>query len=85
MVDRPTPLVKTLPKQPGAREARYAQLLAGEPQWTAPAREVRPEAATLEVRAENERLAALEERVGALESELAELRKHLEEFRRQFE
>ena len=84
--DRPAPLVKALPKQPGAREARYAHLLCGEPQWAAPAaREIRPEAATLEVRAENERLAALEQRVSELAGEVAELRKRLEEFRKQFE
>jgi len=80
--DRPAPLVKALPKQPGAREARYAHLLSGEPQWAPPVREVRPEAATLEVRAENERLAALEQRVTELTGVVAELRKQLEEFRK---
>jgi uncharacterized protein YceH (UPF0502 family) len=85
LADRPTPLVRSLPRQPGAREARYAHLLAGEPKWTAPVREVRPEAATLEVRWEDERLVTLERRVGELTTEVAELRKQLEEFRKQFE
>ncbi len=81
----PQPLVARLPRQPGRKESRYAHLLAGpiamEAQETAP----RPEAARLEARAEDERLARLEAEVETLRSEVAELRGQFDEFKKQFE
>lgn len=75
--------LKQLPRQPGRKEPRYAHLLAGEPEieenW-----EPRPEPATLEVRAENERIAALEEEMAALRQECAALRAEFENFRNEF-
>jgi uncharacterized protein len=78
----PGPLVAKLPRQPGFKEQRYAHLLGGEPAVTAAAA---PEAATLAVRAENERLGRLEEETAALRREMTELKKELAEFRRQFD
>ncbi|MFH1568854.1 MAG: YceH family protein [Gemmatimonadota bacterium] len=81
-------LVVRLPRQPGRKESRYAHLLCGAPapeSEVAEEREPRPEAATLAVRAEDERLAALESEVAVLRDEVAELRQQLGEFRRQFE
>jgi uncharacterized protein YceH (UPF0502 family) len=81
------PLVMKLPRQPGRKDSRYAHLLAGEPPAEeSPARaEPRPEAATLEVRAENERVARLESEVEALRGEVASLRSQFDDFKKQFE
>ena len=80
-------LVTCLPRQPGRKESRYAHLLAGQPEAAEvdAEGEAPPEAATLEVRAENERLAALEQEVAGLREEVASLRQQLDEFRQQFE
>lgn len=78
-------MVVQLERQPGRKEARYAHLLCGEPDLEVEAEGEGPvESAALEVRAENERLAALEEEVAALRGELAALRQAFEEFKGQF-
>lgn len=69
--DRPEPLVRRLPRQPGQKEARYAQLLTGEPD---PAAEAAAPAAARGG-------AGLAERVAVLEGEVAELRRELAELR----
>lgn len=76
-------LVAKLARQPGQKEGRYAHLLGGPVatgETAAPA-----EAATVQVRAEQQRLARLESDVAALRAEVAALREQLEGFRRQFE
>lgn len=79
-------LVARLPRQPGRKEPRYAHLLCGEPQLPAgEERAARLEPATIEVRAENERLAALESQVQRLGQELESLRAEFAQFRQQFE
>jgi len=80
MAERTPPLVTLLERMPGQKEPRWAHLLAGEPAYTEPgaAAGPGPEAATLKVRAEEERIAKLEARVAALEEAL-------EAFRKQFE
>ncbi|MBI2502644.1 MAG: YceH family protein [Candidatus Latescibacteria bacterium] len=78
-------LVTRLPRQPGRKESRYAHLLCGEPQLPAEEHPPRLESATLEVRAENERLAALEAEVQRLSRELEALRGEFAQFRKQFE
>ena len=79
------PMVVQLERQPGRKEARYAHLLCGEPDLEVEAAGEGPvESAALEVRTENERLAALEEEVAALRCELAALRQAFEEFKGQF-
>ena len=82
---QPQPLVARLPRQPGTKEARHAQLLAGpaELPTTAPAGRLEP--AVPDARGENDRLAKLEVEVAALRGELSELRQTFAEFRRQFE
>jgi hypothetical protein len=79
------PLVVKLPRQPGTKESRYAHLLAGEVHVEEQAAEPRAEAAVLEVRAENERLAQLESEVENLRQQLAELQQQFLDFKRQFE
>ncbi len=66
-------LVVQFERQPGRKEARYAHLLCGA-----------AEPAALELRAENERIAAVEEEVAVLRDELAALRKAFEDFKSQF-
>lgn len=69
------PLVKLLPRQTGTKEPRWAQLLGGEPEWTAePAPAQAPAAG-----------AGLAERVENLEAELRALRAEFERFREQFQ
>ena len=79
------PLVVRLPRQPGTKESRYAHLLAGEVHVEEPPAAPRAEAAVLEVRAENERLAKLESEVDGLRQQLAELQQQFLDFKRQFE
>ena len=68
-------LVTKLPMAPGMKEARFAQLLGGPVEWTAPA----------ELVAESPQRQAMEERIARLEVEVAELRTQFAEFRKQFE
>jgi uncharacterized protein YceH (UPF0502 family) len=80
------PLVAQLARQPGRKESRYAHLLMGQPQEDEQEDEGGPvDAAAVEVRAENERIAALEERVRELASELVTLREEFARFKEQFE
>ncbi|HEX8708233.1 MAG TPA: YceH family protein [Pyrinomonadaceae bacterium] len=80
------PLVARLPRQPGQKEARYAQLLTGEVVVSEqPPSAPRAERAVLEVRAENERIAELGAQIEMLRREFSELRQQFEDFRKQFE
>ena len=78
-------LVVQLPRQPGRKESRYAHLLMGEPEVGGEESEGPVDAAELEVRAENERIATLEEQVQFLTLELVELREAFARFKEQFE
>ena len=71
------PLVLKLPRQPGQRELRYAQLLSGEPE---------PQSAeAIEIPQPSSRLSALEQEVRQLRSELEELRSRFDRLATQFE
>ena len=78
-------LVVQLARQPGRKESRYAHVLMGEPEEEDAQTEGPVDAAALEVRAENERIAALEEEVKALRDELADVRSAFAQFKEQFE
>ncbi len=70
-------LVRKLPRQPGQKEARWVQLLTGEPSLESGA-VAEPVTVTMTLPPEVERrLSALETEVGQLRAELAELRKSL--------
>jgi hypothetical protein len=71
------PLVTRLPRQPGQKEPRYAQLLAGEPA-------VEEAAPAAEAPSHTGRTEALEDEVRGLREELAALREAFEAFRREF-
>ena len=78
----PEPLVAKLPRQPGQKEARYAQLLSGEP---AAASAPEQDAETSEVSRKTDRLSELERAVDALRGEVSELRSEIAELKRVFE
>ncbi|MBL8169835.1 MAG: YceH family protein [Acidobacteria bacterium] len=84
---REDPLVVRLPRQAGAREARFAHLLGGpiNVEELAVAAPVRAESARAHSSVESERLAKLEADVVALRQELTELKQQLADFRKQFE
>lgn len=74
LADKYPAMARLLPRAPGAKEARWAHLLAGEPD--------------LEALAQGEGAAAsgsLSARVAALEAEVQALREELASFKRQFE
>jgi len=73
LAERTPPLATELPRRPGEKEPRFAQLLSGE------IRTLEPPPAPLE------RRSPLEERVARLEGDLAELRHQFDEFRKSFE
>ena len=84
LADREAPLVMRLPRQPGRKEHRYAHLLAGEPE-IGQAAPPTPEAARIQVQAEDDRVARLASEVAELRNELEEVRQQFREFRSQFE
>jgi uncharacterized protein YceH (UPF0502 family) len=75
------PLAVLLPRQPGAKESRYADRLGGEQEVAAPIAEGVPSAGA----AGRDRLAALEAEVAGLRAEVNSLRQQLADFRAQFE
>jgi len=77
-------LVVKLARQPGRKEPRYAHLLAGEPRVedTSPAR---PEAASLLVQEENNRIESLMVEIKGLRDDLDQLRAEFHRFQQQFE
>ena len=85
LMARTPPLIARLPRQPGRKEPRFAQLFAGEPESATEMLAPQPEAARVRVMAENERIDRLESEVASLRAEVAELRSLVEEFKSQFE
>jgi uncharacterized protein len=70
-------LVVKLPRQPGQKEARYAQLLAGEPAIEQPLEVTETASAPVS------RIAQLESEIQALRGELADLKRRFEELETQ--
>lgn len=85
LVQRENPLIMLMPRQPGRKEGRYAQLFSGLPDTSAEERGAAPETARVRVMAENERISKLEEEVTALRGEVAALQHQMTEFKAQFE
>ena len=82
---REIPLITLLPRQPGRKEGRYAQLFSKIPECGEESTEARPEAARQRVIAENERITKLEEEVTALQGKVTELQQMMVDFKSQFE
>lgn len=85
LMERQPPMAVKLPRQPGRKEPRYMHLLGGEEPLEAVSTEAPPEAATLQVRAEGQRIDRLEGELTALREEVEALRQELAAFREQFE
>jgi len=85
LMQRDKPPIALLPRQPGRKEGRYAQLFSGMPDFTVEEHGATPEAARVRVTAENDRIARLEAEVTALRDEVGDLRRLMDEFKRQFE
>ena len=82
LAERQPPLVKKLPRLPGTKEPRYAQLLAGE-KAEGTALETEPAAAAR--RAPDERITRLEAEVAELRQQLLALQQRFADFEKQFE
>jgi len=78
LIERDEPLVVQLPRQPGRKECRYAQLFAGEPELHEETTTAAPEAARRQVDATDARIDRLEEEIAALRKEFAAFRKQFE-------
>ena len=85
LMERGTPLITRMARQPGRKEARYAQLFSGMPECGDESAEASPEPARQRVVAENERISKLEAEVVELREEVAGLRLVMEAFKAQFE
>ena len=85
LMQREHPLITLLPRQPGRKEGRYAQLFSGLPEQGEEASEARPEPARQRVAAENERIAKLEEEVAQLQLVVGALQQQMAEFKAQFD
>lgn len=81
------PVIARLARQPGAKESRYAHVLCGTVEIEQSEAQAQPklERATVEVRAENERITMLEEEVENLRRQLEQLSEEFHSFRKQFE
>lgn len=79
------PMLTKLPRQPGRKESRYMHLLAGEPDITEHDKNIADEAATLQVRSENERIAVLENEMAALRRDFDNLKKEFMDLKSQFD
>jgi len=82
LIQRDSPLVRMLPRQPGTKEARYAHLLSGDVEIAEPPAH---ESAPADSTADSERIARLESEVGSLKAEIAELKADFREFQKRFE
>ena len=80
LMQRDTPLVAMLARQPGTKETRYTHLFSGDVEAWQP-----PPANSPPITADGERISRLETVVSDLQNEIAELKQEFTKFRRQFE
>jgi uncharacterized protein len=79
LMEREPPLVTLLPRQPGARESRYAHLLCGPVEFAmASSADVAAEDPSLSTSQYEDRIAQLESTVAELQREVAALREKIE-------
>jgi uncharacterized protein len=83
LMKRDPPLVKSLPRQAGTKEARYTHLLSGDIQ-AAPVAHA-SESRNAAIPSESGRLSQLAQEVAQLQSEVAELKRQFADWRKQFE
>lgn len=80
----PDRLVVRLPRQPGQKEVRYAQLLSGEPDVEAMA-SAETFSTARRKNSDSEKIEKLEQDVGALTTQMQQLQQQFEAFKKQFE
>ena len=87
LAQREPPLARVLPRQPGTKEPRYAQLFSGEPPTSqAPgSADVSPAPSYAGSGSASARLTTLEAEVSRLRQQLSEVQEELAAFRKQFE
>ena len=85
LMQREPSLIKVVPRQPGRKEARYAQLLTGEPDVNGAEPEERHFPAQANESGDANRLTDLENTVVELRKELVDLQSQMAQFRKQFE
>jgi len=90
LIQRDPPLAKMLPRQPGTKENRYAQLMAGDIYESSEVGVAGMGAGGSPARhlfrsTENNQVSALESEVAELRKEVDHLKQQLSEFRKQFE
>lgn len=85
LVERTPPLVIKLPRQAGQKERRYMHLLSGEPEMQEPDHSVPDEAASIQVRNENQRIQKLEEELAILRKEFDTLKNQFNDLKAQLE
>jgi uncharacterized protein YceH (UPF0502 family) len=83
LMKREPPLVKTLPRPPGTKEARYAHLLSVDVAQAEQEPRVQIEARESSV--DGDRVRKLEGEIAALKNEMADLKQQFALFRKQFE
>lgn len=77
-------MVIKLPRQAGRKEQRYMHLFSGETEVQETEQSAPLEAATMQVRFENRRVAKLEEELAMLRKEFDEMKQALNDFKSQF-
>ena len=85
LIMREQAMVVKLPRQSGRKEHRFMHLLSGEPRIEDAEHVTPEEAATRQVRNENERIAKLEDDLAALRGNLEALRKEFYDLKSQLE
>jgi uncharacterized protein YceH (UPF0502 family) len=83
LAQREPPVVNVLSRQPGTKEARYAQLLSGDMQPQTPHAEPGPE--ITHGNSGGDRVARLENEFAALRKEVSDLKQEFTAFRKRFE
>lgn len=84
LMEHEGPMVIKLPRQAGRKEQRYMHLFSGKPEIQETEQSAPLEAATMQVRAENQRIAKLEEELAMLRKEFDEMKQAFIEFKSQF-
>jgi uncharacterized protein len=85
LMDRQPPLARVLPRQPGTKESRYAQLLGGNLEAWDSVASASAEDAPKFSSGKSEQMTRLEQEVAELRAELASLREEVAEFKKRFE
>lgn len=85
LTEREEPLVMRFPPMPGQKEARYAHLLAGEPDLPETGAAMTREVRTATAGVDAERMDQLEEEVATLNEKLESLQQQFDAFKAQFE